>query len=107
MSDGDAGTRLREAANGWTTYAIRPPVVHTRTVTRTVTVTRTAPPKVIHKTRWRTRTITVPSGSSPDTGCIVNLWHSYVALADGGPTGDPSLFQADCPGVHINGLTMP
>jgi hypothetical protein len=93
------------AASGWTAYAVRPPVVHTRTVTRTVTVTKTSPPKVIRKTLWRTRTVT--AGSSADTGCIVNLWHSYVALADGGPAGDPSLFQVDCPGVYINGLTTP
>jgi len=72
-----------------------------------VTVTRTAPPKVIHKTRWRTRTVTLQAGSPADTACIANLWQSYVRLAQGGPAGDPSLFQADCPGVHINGLTTP
>jgi hypothetical protein len=94
--------KLAAIVVGWAAYAVRPPVVHTRTVT----VTRTAPPKVIHKTRWRTRTVTVPGGYNPaETNCIVNLFHSYVALADGGPAGDSSLFQYDCPGVHINGLT--
>lgn len=99
-----AAVALAAAASGWTAYAVRPPVVHTRTVTRTVT----APPKVI--THIRYHGVTVPV-TAPDmtayTACIVNLWHSYVALADGGPAGDPSLFQADCPGVHINGLTTP
>jgi hypothetical protein len=91
------------AASGWTAYALRPPQV--RTVTHTVTVTRTAPPVVRTKIRWRTRTVTVPTGSAADTNCIAALWRSYVSLASGGPAGDTSVFQADCPGVHINGLT--
>lgn len=86
--------------NGWTDK----PVVITKTVQ--------APAKII--TRWRTRTITRtvtqtvtdPSAYNADeTNCITNLWHSYVTCASNGPCGDPSLFQADCPNVHINGLS--
>lgn len=96
------------AASGWTAYAMRPPVVHTHTVTRTVTVTRTAPPVVHWRTRVKRVTVAAPPSTSPAyAACIQNLWDSYVSLAQGGPAGDPSVFQADCPGVHINGLTTP
>jgi hypothetical protein len=73
----------------------------TRTVTVTRTVTATPKPSVIIK--HRTKTVTVPDPA--ETACIANLWHSYIALANGGPAGDPSLFIVDCPGVHINGLS--
>ena len=41
------------AVSGWTAYLIRPATVHT--VTHTVTVVKTAPPRTV--TRWRTRVV--------------------------------------------------
>jgi hypothetical protein len=69
-------------------------------VVRTVIHTVTPKPTVVIKHRVKTVTVSDPA----ETSCIANLWHSYIALANGGPAGDPSLFITDCPGVHINGL---
>lgn len=95
------------AASGATSLAWS--VTHPRVQTSVVRVPVPGPTHTVVRTRtrirWRTRRITTYDPA--ETACIANLWASYVNLADGGPAGDPSLFQADCPGVHINGLVTP
>jgi hypothetical protein len=65
------------AVSGWTVYLIRPATVHT--VTRTVTVVKTVPPRTV--TRWRTRVV-------------------HRARTVAGPAGVPC-------GVAANGLPYP
>jgi hypothetical protein len=66
------------AVSGWTAYIVRPAHVRTVIHTHVVTVTRTAPPKVITKLKIRTRRVSSPPamacqdiGGSPEPGVAV------------------------------------
>lgn len=75
----------------------RPAAVVTRTLPpKTVTVTKT---KTVYKTRTVYRDGYPLITDDPSWNCAGSLWNAYLSLANGGPAGDPGIWNALCPGV--------
>jgi hypothetical protein len=68
------------------------------TVTRTVTVTKTAPPKII--TRWNTKTVTVAATATPQAAGIPCLEEAGRIWVSGGALGT-SATQTTCHVVAV------